>query len=110
VTIATRPLKSKGAASLVVPPRREGGQYRPAGGARILTIMRSVADDLRREQRQKLSQLTAAERVALALRLGRRDVETFAATRGLSLEYARELIRRRSQRGRRASPCMSGKG
>ncbi|HET9766639.1 MAG TPA: hypothetical protein VFS60_07320 [Thermoanaerobaculia bacterium] len=68
--------------------------------------MRSVADDLRHEQRQELAALTPAERVALALRLGRRDVETFAATQGLAVEDARRLLRSRAQRGRRASRCM----
>ena len=72
--------------------------------------MRSVADDLRREQRQELSRLTPAERVALALRLGRRDVETFAATQGMTLEEARARLRQRGQRGRRASRCMSDSG
>jgi hypothetical protein len=68
--------------------------------------MRSVADDLRHRQRQELAALTPAERVALALRLGRRDVETFAATQGLAVEDARRLLRSRGQRGRRPSRCM----
>ncbi len=68
--------------------------------------MRSVADDLRREQRRELWRLTPAERVALALRLGRRDVETFAATQGVTLEEARGVLRQRGQRGRRTSRCM----
>jgi hypothetical protein len=68
--------------------------------------MPSVADDLRQRQRQELARLTPAERVALGLRLGRRDVETFAATRRLTVEEARKILRRRGQRGRRPSRCM----
>lgn len=68
--------------------------------------MGSVADEVRQLQRQELAELTPAERVALALRLGRRDVEIFAATQGLGIEEARRLLRRRGQRGRRPSPCM----
>lgn len=68
--------------------------------------MPSVADGVRQRQRQELARLTPAERVALALRLGRRDVETFAATQGLRIEEARKVLRRRGQRGRRPSRCM----
>jgi hypothetical protein len=68
--------------------------------------MRSVADDLRREQRRELAQLTPAERVALALRLGQRAAHTFAATRGLSIAEAQRLLRSRRQRGRQPSRCM----
>ncbi len=68
--------------------------------------MRSVADDLRREQRRALALLTPAERVALALRLGQRDTRTFAATQRLTIEQARRSLRQRRQRGRRASRCM----
>ena len=68
--------------------------------------MRSVADNLRHERQQELLRLTPAERVALALRLGRRDVETFAATQGVTFEEARALLRQRGQRGRRKSRCM----
>jgi hypothetical protein len=72
--------------------------------------MRSVADDLRRQQRQDLASLTPAERVALALRLGRRDVETFAATQGLTTKEAEQRLRSRRQRGRRPSRCMDPDG
>ncbi|HEV8241659.1 MAG TPA: hypothetical protein VGS57_20010 [Thermoanaerobaculia bacterium] len=68
--------------------------------------MSSVAEEVRQLQRQELARLTPAERVALALRLGRRDVETFAATQGVGIEEARLLLRRREQRGRRPSRCM----
>jgi hypothetical protein len=68
--------------------------------------MPSVADELRQRQRQELARLTPAERVALALRLGRRDAETFAATQGLPIEEARQVLRSRGQRRRRPSRCM----
>jgi hypothetical protein len=70
--------------------------------------MRSVADDLRSEQRQRLAALTAAERVRLALRLGARDLETFRLAHDPPLdptEATRKLERRR-QDGRRASRCL----
>jgi hypothetical protein len=40
--------------------------------------MRSVADALRREDREALAALTPAARVALALSLGARDLEAFS--------------------------------
>jgi hypothetical protein len=70
--------------------------------------MRSVADDLRREDRAALDGLSVAERVALALTLGARDVETLrkAHRPPLSREEAVRLIERQRQSGRRDSACM----
>lgn len=70
--------------------------------------MRSVADELRAEDRQALHTLGAAERVALALALGERDLEIFRAARHppLSPAEARRLLDRQRQRGRRRSGCL----
>jgi hypothetical protein len=70
--------------------------------------MRSVADALRREDREALAALTPAARVALALSLGARDLEAFRLTRRppLSPADADRLLRRRGQQGRRPSRCL----
>lgn len=70
--------------------------------------MRSVADRLKAEDREALAALTPAERVALALALGARDLEAFRLTHQPPLELAaaaRELERRRQQ-SRRPSRCL----
>ena len=70
--------------------------------------MRSVADRLREEDRAALGVLTAAERVALALRLGRRDLEAFrlAHKPPLVRDEARRRLERQRQQGRRRSRCV----
>jgi hypothetical protein len=70
--------------------------------------MRSVADALRIEDRVALASLSDAERVALALRLGARDLERFrsAQTPPLSPADADRRLRRQRQQGRRLSQCM----
>jgi hypothetical protein len=69
--------------------------------------MRSaLAEQLRVEQRQRLSSLTPAERLALALALGDEGVRTFAAARRVSADQARRLIQQRRQADRRPSACM----
>jgi len=70
--------------------------------------MRSVADRLKTEAREALAALTPAERVALALALGARDLEAFRLAHQPPLELAaaaRELERRRQQ-SRRPSGCL----
>ncbi|MGH7356492.1 MAG: hypothetical protein ACRELS_18190 [Candidatus Rokuibacteriota bacterium] len=70
--------------------------------------MRSVADRLKAEERKALAALTPAERVALALALGARDLEAFRLAHQPPLspvDAARELERRRQQ-GRRPSRCL----
>lgn len=67
-----------------------------------------MADALRREDREAILAVSAAERIAFALKLGERDLESFrrAAGAGLSRdETVRELERRR-QAGPRAT-CTS---
>lgn len=70
--------------------------------------MRSVADLLRAEDRSVLASLSAGERLALALRLGARDLETFrlAQTPPLDVDEADRRLRRRRQAGRRPSRCL----
>lgn len=66
--------------------------------------VRSVADALKREDRASLLRLSPAQRVALALALGTRDLEAFRLAHDPPLdrdEAARRLDRRR-QVGRRA--------
>jgi hypothetical protein len=53
--------------------------------------MRSVADDLRREDREAVMKLTPEERIALALKLGERDLELFCRAQGLDRETAIRL-------------------
>ena len=65
--------------------------------------MKSVLDRLRDEDRGAVLALTAAERVALALALGERDLEAFRRARGLSRVDAARILDRQKQYGRRAS-------
>jgi hypothetical protein len=70
--------------------------------------MRSVLDDVKAEERRALAAMTPAERVALALRLGARDLETFrlAHEPPLGVEEARRRLRRQRQLGRLPSRCL----
>lgn len=70
--------------------------------------MRSVADELRDEDRAALAAMTPAERVALALALGDRDLETFRLAHAppLEVDEARRILERRRQAGRRRSRCL----
>lgn len=69
--------------------------------------MRSVADRLREEDRRDARAMTPAARLALALALGLRDLETFRAARGLDAATAARLLERRRQAGRRRSACLA---
>jgi hypothetical protein len=71
--------------------------------------MRSVADRLRLEDREAVLRLSPAERVALALSLGERDLDAFGASHRppLPREEARRILERRRQAGRRPSACMT---
>ena len=70
--------------------------------------MSSVLDDVKAEERQALAAMTPAQRVALALRLGARDLETFRLAHDppLSVEEARLRLRRQRQLGRLPSRCL----
>jgi hypothetical protein len=69
--------------------------------------MDSVADGLRQEQQGRVRALSAAERVALALALGARDLALYR--RGqcppMTVEEARRRLRSLRQVGRRPSRC-----
>ena len=67
-----------------------------------------MADSFRDDDREALEAMTADERVALALALGRRDLETFRLAQDppLSVEDARRILERRRQAGRQRSACI----
>jgi hypothetical protein len=67
---------------------------------------RSVADSLRAGERARVAALDPGERVALALELGRRSLETFCEASGLEAAEARRVLERRAQARRRRSACM----
>jgi hypothetical protein len=71
--------------------------------------MRSVADSLRADDRTALAALTPAERVALALALGARDLEAFRLAHDppLAPAAAARLLDRRRQSGRRPSRAIA---
>jgi hypothetical protein len=69
--------------------------------------MLSVADQLRREDRHDERAMSPAARLRLALALGRRDLETFRAARGIDAATAARLLDRRRQSGRRPSGCLA---
>ena len=66
----------------------------------------SVADETISDRRARIAHLTADERVALTLALGRRDLEIYAAASGLDLRAARLAVERRRQARRRVSASM----
>jgi hypothetical protein len=70
--------------------------------------MRSVLDDFEAEDRAALAALTPAERVALALALGRRDLELFRLAHDPPLDSpeAARILERRRQAGRRRSRAI----
>jgi hypothetical protein len=67
--------------------------------------MRSVADDLRGESIREAAKLTPLERIALALRLGERDIALYRAVHGVGDEEARKAFARARAVGRK--PSMS---
>lgn len=70
--------------------------------------MRSVADELREEDRRAVAALTVADRLELALELGERSLEIYMAHYGVDRETALEHFRAQAQKGRRPSRCMQG--
>ena len=73
----------------------------------ILKGIRSVAEDLRKSDREAVLKLSIEERVELALRLGDEDLDLFCRTQGLDRETAVRVLQRRRQAGRRPSRCMT---
>jgi hypothetical protein len=70
--------------------------------------MRSVADELKEEERRVIAAMTPEERLALAFDLGTRDLETFRLAHDpvLDADTADRLLRRQRQAGRRRSRCL----
>lgn len=68
--------------------------------------MKSVADILREEQRLRERQRTPEQRVARALRLGRRLLALYAQAHGCTVAEAYRLQRRQRQRSRRPCTCL----
>ncbi|RMF24108.1 MAG: hypothetical protein D6760_04060 [Deltaproteobacteria bacterium] len=68
--------------------------------------MRSVADDLRKEDREAVAALSPAERIRLALRLGEESLAIYMACHAVDRETALAHFRRRMQAGRRSSRCL----
>jgi len=69
--------------------------------------MRSVADDLRKMDREAVLKLSVEDRIELAFRLGDEDLALFCQTQGVDRETAIRLLQRRRQAGRTPSKCMS---
>lgn len=69
--------------------------------------MKSVADDLRAEQREEMRRLSLDERLALAFRMGEEGIERFRLANGLDRETAIRILERRRQASRTPSKCMS---
>jgi len=67
---------------------------------------KSVADESARERSERIAALTPDERVALALSLGRRALESYEINGGLTAGDARRDVERRRQRRRRPSAVM----
>lgn len=68
--------------------------------------MRSVADDLRREDREAFAKLPLEERVRRVFEMGEIGLEAFRQAQGVDRETAIRLLQRRRQAGRRPSKCM----
>lgn len=67
--------------------------------------MKSVADELRREQFERFAKMTPAERVAMSERLGEEGLAAFMSANRLDLKSALAAIRRSRRAGRRPSAC-----
>jgi hypothetical protein len=62
-----------------------------------------VADELRRELRERILAMTPAERIALTARLAESDLDLFCSARQIPRDEARRLLIRARQAGRRPS-------
>ena len=65
--------------------------------------MRSVADDLRDELRQRVAAMTLDERIRLSFELGEADLAMLQSARGISRAEAMEIFKRSRRHGRRHS-------
>lgn len=69
--------------------------------------MSTVSERLQEESRQRLRKMTVAERLAEALELGERAIDTYASAHGIDRDKARRRLEEASQAGRRPSRVMS---
>ena len=69
-------------------------------------VMKSVASSLRSGEVAAIRDMSAAERLELAFRLGDEDLESFRATHGLDRRSAIRLLERRRQATRQPSACL----
>lgn len=74
--------------------------------APLYMIEESVASSLRSGEVAAIRDMSAAERLELAFRLGDEDLESFRATHGLDRRSAIRLLERRRQATRQASACL----
>ena len=65
--------------------------------------MKSVADQLRRDTRARVLELSVAARIELSLQLGDDDAALYAAHTGLAIDEARRRLRIQLARGRALS-------
>ncbi len=68
--------------------------------------MKSVADDLRVETRERVAKMTPEERIALTARLAADDLRMLAIARQVSDDAARKLLADRRRAGRRRSGAI----
>ncbi len=71
--------------------------------------MSRVAQELRREARAVASAQTPGRRIEIALSIGDSDLELFRAAARVPEDVARRALERQRGRGRRASPCATGR-
>jgi hypothetical protein len=67
--------------------------------------MSRVADELRREQRERFASMTPAALLALSERLGEEALAEMMATNGMDRAAALREVRRGRRLGRRPSGC-----
>jgi hypothetical protein len=68
--------------------------------------MASVADQLRREDAERLARLSAGQRLELAFALGDADADAYCRSHGVDRRAAIRVFQRQRQRGRNPSRCM----
>ncbi|MCB9674252.1 MAG: hypothetical protein H6737_03995 [Alphaproteobacteria bacterium] len=67
-----------------------------------------LREALRDDDRRRLQALSPLERMELAARAGRMEVELYARHQGLTLDEALSHLERNKQRGRTPSACAVG--
>lgn len=69
--------------------------------------MRSVADDLRKKDREAFLALSLEERIRRSLEMAEIGLEAFRQAQGVDRRTAIRLLQRRRQAGRTPSKCMT---